>query len=141
MKKLSITTKFAGLFLAVLAAIMFTSCSKKMTFESSRVVPAAKGSVKIKNDDNNNYTVEVNVENLAPADQLTPPRKTYVVWMTTKNSGTQNIGQLKSSTGFLSNALKASLTTVTPFKPRSIFITAENDGDVQYPGTTILTTR
>lgn len=140
MRKIRITQKFAGLVLAVVAALMLTSRSKKMIFETSSIVPAACGSVKIKTDKNKNYTVEVDVDNLSPADQLSPSKKTYVVWMTPKNSETQNIGQLKSSTGFLSKALKGSLTTVTSSKPKSIFITAEDEGNTQYPGTIILST-
>lgn len=141
MKKLLNTTKLTGFLLALSAVFMLTSCSKKMTFESSSVVPAAVGSVTIKTDQNQNHTIEVRVRNLAPVEQLSPPRKTYVVWMDCKNKAAQNIGQLKSGTGFLSKALKGSLTTVTSSKPISIFITAEDDGDVQYPGKIVLRTR
>jgi|AntRauMFilla1563_2_1112583.scaffolds.fasta_scaffold15962_1 hypothetical protein len=141
MKKLLITTKLAGFLIAILAAFMFTACSKKMTFESSSIVPAAVGSVKIKTDQNQNHTIEVRVRNLAPADQLSPPKKTYVVWMDCKNSESRNIGQLTSSSGFLSNTLKGSLNTVSSSKPTSIFITAEDDGDAQFPGKIILRAR
>ena len=115
--------------------------TKKMMFASSSVVPAATGSVKIKTDNNKNHTIEVSVTNLASADKLSPPKNIYVVWMITENNGTKNIGQLNSSSGFLSKTMKASLKTVTSFNPTSFFITAEDNGDIQYPqSSTVLTT-
>ena len=141
MKKLLSPTKLAGFLLAITVAFMFTSWSKKMKFESSGVVPDAVGSVKIKTDKNKNHTIKVRVRKLTPADQLSPPRKTYVVWMNCKNSEARNIGQLTSSSGFLSKALKGSLNTVSSSKPSSLFITVEDDGDAQFPGKIILRTR
>ena len=118
--------------------IIISSCSKKMMFGSSSVVPAAVGSVKVKTDKNKNHTVQVSVTHLAPASKLSPPKNTYVVWMVTESSGTKNIGQLNSSGSFLSKALKGSLKTVTSFNPSSFFITAEENGNVQYPGSPIV---
>jgi hypothetical protein len=142
MKNIISKSNLTGLILSTFALIAFTSCSKKMHFSSSSVVPAAVGTVKIKSDKNKNHTVDVSVSNLAPASQLTPSKKVYVVWIVTQENQYKNIGQLNSSSGFLSKALKASLTAVTPFTPVSVFITAENEGDVEYPGmTVVLTTR
>src|SRR5690349_2847052 len=83
-------------------------CSKKLSFATSPVVPAAHGSVRIDQDKNDNYSVEVDVTNLAEPKNLQPARDTYVVWMETKNNGIKNIGQLNTSSGFFSSALKAS---------------------------------
>lgn len=141
MKKAPIINKLLGFILALFTTFTIASCSKKLTFLSSSTVPAAVGTVKMKSDKNKNQIIEVKVSNLATAAQLTPSKKTYVVWMTTETTDPQNIGQLKSDNGFLSKALKASLTTVTSLAPVSFFITAEDKGDVQSPGTLILTTR
>lgn len=54
--------------------------------------------------------------------------------METDGGNAKNLGQLKSSTGFLSKRHKASLETVTPFKPLKIFIPTEDGINVQYPG-------
>jgi hypothetical protein len=54
--------------------------------------------------------------------------------MVTDRQKTENIGQLNSSTSFLSKELKASFETVSSSKPTKIFISAENDGSIQYPG-------
>ena len=109
-----------------------------MSFSSSSIVPAARGSVKLKTDKNNNHSIDEDVLHLAPPDRLTPARKVYVVWIVTENNGTQNVGQLKSSSSMLSKTLKGSLETKSTFKPVSVFITAEDDGTVQYPGNTIV---
>ena len=119
-----------------------SSCAKKIVFQHSTIVPAATGKVKIKKDGNNNYSIDLNVENLAEANRLSPPQNMYVVWIMTKESGVKNIGQIKSSSGFLSGKMKASLHAVSPFKPTKIFITAEKNNDILYPGNQeVLTTR
>ncbi|MCP9768727.1 hypothetical protein EGI22_12445 [Lacihabitans sp. LS3-19] len=112
-----------------------------MAFKNSSVVPAAVGSINLKSDKNNNHTIKISINHLAPASQLTPPYNTYVVWMVTENNETKNIGQLISSSSFLSKALKGSLSAVSSYKPVSFFISAENEGNVEYPGLIVLSTR
>ncbi|GAB2976543.1 hypothetical protein GCM10027049_09270 [Mucilaginibacter puniceus] len=128
------------LFLSIAVAITLTSCSRKLNFVTSAVVPAAQGSAKISKDANNNYAITVKVNNLAEPDRLQPKRELYVVWMVTENNGTKNIGQLKSSSGFFSSALEGELQTVSAFNPQRIFITAENDANIQYPGSMVIMT-
>ena len=114
-------------------SFFITSCSKKVAFVPSLVVPAAEGYVKVKRDDNRNYLLEVRIDNLAEPRRLQPPRNVYVVWVDTEENGTQNVGQLKSSSGFFTSSLTGSLTTVTPFKPTRVFITAEERANIQKP--------
>ena len=125
-------------FLAIIIVLPFTSCSRKMTFLNSSVVPAAQGSVKVKQDRNKNYVIKVEVRDLADVSRLQPPKKTYVVWMETDQGKTENLGQLLSSTSFMSNQMKGSLETVSSFNPAKIYITAENDAGIQYPGRQIV---
>jgi hypothetical protein len=124
--------------LAIIITLPFASCSRKMTFLNSSVVPAAQGSVKVKNDKNKNYVIKVEVRDLADVSRLQPPKKTYVVWMETDQGKTENLGQLLSSTGFMSKQMKGSLETVSSFNPAKIYITAEDDADIQYPGRQII---
>ena len=135
------TEKFNGLaksiFLGLLVIAMvipFTSCAKKITFQNSTVVPSAKGHVKVKRDHNKNYIIKVEVSDLAEIDRVNSTKTTYVVWMETDEGNAENLGQLKSSTGFLSNRHKASLETVSSYNPVKIFITTENGTNVQFPG-------
>ncbi len=132
------TGKILLFAIIVFAAFSLSSCAKKMTFGTSSVVPAAQGSVKLKSDKNNNTSIDLSVERLAKPEDLTPPRKTYVVWMETAGNGTKNIGSINTSSGFLSGKLKSSLKTVTPYKPTGFFITAEDDETITYPGSQVV---
>ena len=141
MVSMSITTprRFWVSGALILMTILFLeSCATKYGFATSTVVPAADGSVKVKKDNNDNYRIDLRVKNLAPPDRLTPAKDVYVVWMETDGNGTQNLGQLKSSSGFFSSSLKSSLETVSAYKPRSFFITAEDDAAAQYPGADVV---
>ncbi|MGZ8558745.1 MAG: hypothetical protein ACXWWC_10440 [Chitinophagaceae bacterium] len=94
--QLLIFNKINILLPVIALTIMLGSCARKMSFSSSSIVPAARGTVKLKTDKNNNHSIDVDVLHLAPPDRLTPARKVYVVWIVTENNGTQNVGQLKS---------------------------------------------
>ena len=118
----------------VLTAITLSACARKIDFGISPVVPAADGYVKLSSDKNNNTSITVRINHLAPVERLNPPGKVYVVWMTTENNGVRNIGQLKNAHLAFSKALKAELKTVTPFKPTDFFITAEESATVTMPG-------
>lgn len=138
------TNKLAkGYFLSILAVsvmFLFPSCSQKVMFLNSSVVPAAQGSVKVKQDNNTNYDIKVEINDLAEVERLEPSKQTYVVWMETNRGKTENLGQLKSSDSFFSKQKTASLETVSSYKPVKIFVTAENGVDVRYPGSQIILT-
>lgn len=138
MKQYLHQSKFIGHAASIVLLFFMVSCSHKIGFMPSAMVPAAQGKVKVNKDDNNNYKIAVSLVNLAPPERLQPPYSTYVVWIETAQNGTQNIGQLNSSSGLLSKTLKANLDAVSPYKPTRLFITAENNGAIQYPGTTIV---
>jgi hypothetical protein len=118
----------------------FTACAKKTIFQTSTVVPAARGYVKVSKDNNKNYLIKIEISDLAEINRLQPPKNTYVVWLVTEEDITRNIGQIKSSSSMLSSKLKASFETVSSNKPTKIFITAENDGNVQLYGSQIVLT-
>lgn len=132
--KMTTTKKISFTIAAAMMLFIFSSCSKKISFQTSTVVPAATGTVKVNKDGNNNYKINISISNLAEPKKLQPEKSTYVVWMETGSNGTQNLGQINSSTGFLSSKLKASFEAISSFKPTKIFITAENDAAIQYPG-------
>ena len=121
--------------------LVFTNaCSRKVSFQNSTIVPAAEGSVKLKKDFNNNYEIKIFLANLAEPERLEPRKGHYVVWMESNNNYIKNIGQINTSTGFISSKLKASFETVTAVKPTRIYITAEDDPGVQYPGSQVVLT-
>jgi hypothetical protein len=126
-----------GIFAMILIFSLF-SCATSVSFLNSAFVPAARGSVKIKTDNNKNYVIQITLSDLAEASRLEPAKLTYIVWMITDRDLTKNIGQLNSSKGFMSKQLKGSFKTVSSDKPVKIFITAEDDAAVQYPGTQVV---
>jgi len=132
--------KIISIVTVLIMVAFISSCARKMSFEKSPVVPAATGSVKIKNDNNDNYTITVKTVNLAEPKDLTPARNTYVVWMEDNSRAITSLGQIKSSSGMFSKALKGELKATATTKPERIFITAEDDGSVQYPGTQMVLT-
>jgi len=136
------TTKnfFSGI-LVITMMLLIASCATSESFLNSSVVPGAKGTVKVKTDNNQNYVIKVQIDDLAAVERLQTSKETYVVWMETERGNTENLGQLKSSTSFLSKRHTASLETISSFKPVRIFVTAENGLDIRYPDTVeILTT-
>lgn len=141
--KTKIKKQSANMFIAIVAVVImfgFSSCATKAPFLSSSVVPAAEGSIKIKEDGNRNFVISVDISNLAESQRLTPPKSFYIVWMVTDNGITKNIGQIISSSKSISNRLKASFETVSSFKPTKIFITAENETEIQYPNSEVILT-
>lgn len=136
----SLTKKIGLAFFVLILAFTVDSCATKAKFLSSSVVPAAQGYVKVTKDKNQNYTIQIQVSNLAPVDRLQPPAQTYVVWMNSNDGKTINIGRIDSGKGNFSN-LKASFKTVSSYKPVKIFITAENTDSMSHPsGQVVLTT-
>jgi len=127
-------TMFLLGMLAIMAFSM-SSCTKKISFLTSSVVPAAEGQIAVKSDKNNNYVIQIEVTNLADVNRLQPPKNSYVVWLETDRGQARNIGGI-----VISNNLKASFETVSSFKPIRIFITAEENENTQYPGPMVVLT-
>ena len=130
--------KIAKGLIAFVVIISCNACAEKVNFQTSTVVPAARGFVKVTRDNNKNYVIHLQLANLAEVDRLQTAKGTYVVWMITDKEETKNIGLLNSSTGMFSNKLTASFDTSSSTRPKQIFITAEDDGAIQYPGNEII---
>ncbi|MGZ5247319.1 MAG: hypothetical protein ACXWV5_09780 [Flavitalea sp.] len=126
------------IFTFLILALTITACSRKINFNDSTVVPAATGQVKVKKDHNNNYQIKLDLKHLADPQKLQIPKQLYVLWMDTEDNGTQNLGKILPEKGMFTSTIRASLETVTSMKPTRFFITAEDDGTVQYPGSEII---
>jgi len=123
----------AGFFLSMMV-LLVSACAKKINLNTSSKVPAARGFIKVKKDKNSNYAIDVKVNNLAEAERLQAGKKVYVIWLVTNNEYPKNIGLINSSTKPFSKKLTADFHTVSQGKPDKVFITAEEDGSVQFPG-------
>jgi hypothetical protein len=126
------------IFTTFILVIALTSCSRKINFNDSTVVPTATGQVKLKKDNNNNYKIEADFKHLADPQKLQIPKQLYVLWMETERNGTKNLGKIIPEKGLFTSTIKASLETVSSMKPTRFFITAEDDGAVQYPGSEVI---
>ena len=133
--------RFPRIFsMAIFSLILISSCTQKISFLTSSVVPAARGTVKVKMDDNKNHTIQIALVNLAEPERLSPPKKMYMVWMETDQGEIKNIGRIMTDSGTFSKTLKADFKTVTSFTPVKIFITAEEDANIQSPGWEVILT-
>src|SRR5690349_15374560 len=134
MRKIDIIVSF------VLVSFLMGACATKMGFERSSVVPGADGKVAVKKDNNNNYAITVNTVNLPSSKNLTPSRDVYVVWMEDENKNVKKLGQIKPSTGLLSKAYKGELKATSTSRPRKVFITAEDNSELEYPSNDLVLT-
>ena len=107
--------------------------AEKVGFLTSSIVPAARGYIRVTRDRNENFVIRMKISNLAEVNRLQPAKQVYVVWMITDHEITVNIGQIDSSTTFLSTKLKASFKMCSAEKPIKIFITAEAEATAQTP--------
>lgn len=136
----SVKTFIAGLI--ALTFVWVSADAQKVHFNTSTVVPAAEGTVKVSTNKDKGYNIDISILHLAGPRRLEPAAKTYIVWMDTERNGTKNLGEMQSKDGFLSSTLKASMKTITPFRPTRIFITAEDVAAISNPqGQQVLTTR
>jgi hypothetical protein len=134
------TSQYISGLMLVATIVFLSSCAQTVHFQNSSMVPAAQGKVKVKQDDNKNYRIQINITDLADIQRLDPSKETYVAWMETRQGNTENIGQLKSAGSLFSKQKKATLETVTSYEPAKIFITAEKDHNLRYPGNQVVLT-
>ncbi|MFZ1559572.1 MAG: hypothetical protein WAT37_06580 [Saprospiraceae bacterium] len=133
--------RFPRIFsMAIFSLILISSCTQKISFLTSSIVPAARGTVKVKMDENKNHTIQIALVNLAEPERLSPPKKMYMVWMETDQGEIKTIGRIMTDSGTFSKTLKADFKTVTSFTPVKIFITAEEDANIQSPGWEVILT-
>lgn len=129
---------FPGLA-AALALPFLASCASTYTMTRAEIVPAAEGSIEAKVGDNQNVTLQIVVDSLAPPERLAPGATVYVAWATPAAEGSiaQNIGALR-----LDAKKKGKLTTVTPHKDFTVTITPEPSPTAPEPtGPTVLERR
>ncbi|NJK96634.1 MAG: hypothetical protein HC905_18455 [Bacteroidales bacterium] len=75
-----------------ISIFIISSCATTTKFPVSDITPAASITASKKKDNNGNYKISVVANNLSSADRLNPPKKVYVVWITTPQNGTKYLG-------------------------------------------------
>lgn len=92
-------------------------------------VPAALGETKVSKDNNGNSVIAIEVNHLAPPENLNPRRAVYVVWAQAPQGRTINLGQMIVGPNRIGK-----FRGVTPLKEFRILITAEDIPAVSDPG-------
>jgi hypothetical protein len=109
-------------------ATLLAGCATTAKFPISTVAPAAEISAKKTMDKNKNYVIELVALNLTSTDRLNPPKNHYNVWIVTEQNEYKNLGQVMNA-----NAKKVVFKTLTPFNPKEIILTAEDEGNRLMP--------
>jgi len=109
-------------------ATLLAGCATTTKFPISTVAPAAEISAKKTLDKNKNYVVELVALNLTSPERLNPPKNHYNVWIVTEQNDYKNLGQVMNA-----NAKKVVFRTLTPFNPKEIILTAEDEGNRLMP--------
>lgn len=104
------------------------ACSKKYTFPTSTITPAADGQVKVKKQKGGIYSFETKVESLANPSRLTPSRDHYIVWAQNEAGEFQNLGTME-----LSKKNRATLEGALMYKPLYFIVTAEDVRNTNVP--------
>lgn len=120
--------------LFIFSIFLFTSCNNTVEFPVSDIIPGAEAKAVVKKDNNENYQIKLEIDNLTEPDRLNPPKKYYIFWAETEH-GSQNLGQIKVKEAMLSSKKYAELETTTPHKPLRLVISAEDEVDKASPGT------
>ena len=112
--------KFLHFGLLVLTLLVF-GCAQRVALRNAPDVPAAVGEAKITRDQNKNSIVDLEIQYLAPSENLQPPKKFYVVWSQAPDGKNINLGQLT-----VGPDRRGILKSPTPMAVFRIIVTAED---------------
>jgi hypothetical protein len=109
--------------LVILVTLLSAGCATRtVSFQGSPLQPAADVKAEVRLDQNENTLVELNLQYVAPAEMLWPPRAVYVVWAESSEGRFYLLGQLR-----VNERREAQLKATTALDRLRLVITAEND--------------
>ncbi len=100
----------------------------KIVFQGSPLQPAADAKAKIRLDQNENTLVELELQHVAPADKLWPPKVVYVVWAEDTEGQMFQLGQLR-----VNEERAAYFNGTTALERFRLVITAEDEPRPEQP--------
>ncbi|MGH7874590.1 MAG: hypothetical protein ACREQO_20560 [Candidatus Binatia bacterium] len=106
--------------LAAVLVVFRIGCAQKIAVRRTAEVPAALAEAKITKTDNNNTRIELEVQHLAPPQNLVPKKSVYVVWAQAPQGRTINLGQM-----IVGQDRASEFIGITPLKEFRIIVTAE----------------
>jgi hypothetical protein len=118
----------AAPLLLCLALIWPFGGGRKVQMMAGTTTPGANATITIKTSNNRNTALDIKAQNLAAPSSLTPAENVYVVWIQPPGQNAQNAGQLR-----VNQNEQGELHTETAYKRFKVFITAEQNAQVQEP--------
>lgn len=115
--------------LAIGLLFFVVGCAQTVAMRASSDVPAALGETKVLKDNNGNSVIAIEVNHLAPPENLNPRKAVYVVWAQAPQGRTTNLGQMTVGANRVGK-----FRSVTPLQQFRILITAEDIPAVSAPG-------
>lgn len=126
----TIRTIFALLVAGALTLGAGCATTTDYDLTAGQETPAATGEVKIKEDDNDNLRLNVEVDHLPNPGSLAAGLSTYVVWLEPTGADRMvNLGELRIDEDKRTGELEAT----TPYRNFNIYITAEETGQASQP--------
>ena len=125
--------KFFKSAVLVLGALLVFGCAQRVALRNAPDVPAAVGEVKITRDQNRNSIVDLDIQHLAPSENLQPPKKYFIVWSQAPDGKNINLGQLT-----VGSDRRGRLKSPTPMQVFRIIVTAEDVPTAAYPSSQIV---
>lgn len=117
----------------VLVALLVGGCAQRLALRNAPDVPAAVGEAKITRDQNNNAIVDLQIQHLAPSENLKPPKKVYVAWSQAPDGKNINLGQIT-----VGSDRRGTLKSPTPMQVFRVIITAEDVPTASFPSSHIV---
>ncbi len=108
--------------------VTFPLVAEKFLLKPTDTAPVATGEVDVNRDEYGDSKIDLTVDHLARAAELSPAHHVYVVWVQPSPGAAQNMGEMK-----VGDDLKGQFKAVTPLRNFDVFITAETDPQTPQP--------
>lgn len=122
--------------IAAVLLVLASACSSATVFRTETLAPAVGAEVEIRVEalDSGNYLINLSVEHLAPPDRVAQGMTRYVVWITGSDGTPRRVGYVDFDDGDRAGAMTATTTD----RNFTVMITAEPDGAVTAPSTSVV---
>ena len=120
----------ALVMLALTCGAASASAPVTLALGTSSQIPAAEGTVRLRNTNNGNVEIKLSVKHLATPGRIVPGANVFVVWVRglAPGSESQNLGALR-----VDKNLSGKMTAVTAMPSFDLFITCEQTQTATVP--------
>lgn len=119
-----------NVLIGLIAIVFLSACATRVSLTPTDRVPAAVATMKLATDKNDNTTVKLDIQHLAPPEKLRGDLTVYVVWVRDAAAADwKNVGQL-----LVNEDREGSREFSVSSREFDIIVSAETDGDATTPG-------